>query len=322
MANIEGTNIAAPVVPFSITDKFPSHEAIYGKGGWRTVVNLSERDSIPEPRRENLMIVAVENNSTSGTTGGTMVYQLALGTVDNDLTNNDNWIELELGGSGGDDWILPPPITTFSAGIPGQRSYDEDFIYICILPDTWKRINMDYFSVTLGTSGTSFQQLDLNFGDVPVFNGSNWDFDPIIRDVSGTTGLINVHYTDNTIKTIDLFGTNSDLVQPQIMTPDDKFLTGLETITDGDLATNDTISNTPVDGCYVSVFINGQEFEVGNGVTTKAAYFSDDGGTTAKNFSSTGPNGQITTGDNIYWNGSVAGTQLQAGWRISLLYLT
>lgn len=317
MAQILGTSVTAPIVPFSTDDIYSTHLALYGKGGWRTVANLLERNNIPELRRENLMVVGVESNSTSGTTGGVLVYQLVLGTVDNVLTNNDNWIELALGGGSGDDWILPPPISTFSGGVPGQRSYDDDFVYICIQANTWKRISMDYFSVTLGTSGTAFQALNLNKGDVPVFNGSNWDFDLAIKDIDGTAGLVIVTYTDDTTKSIDILGSSV-----QIMTPDDKFLTSLLTSIDGDLATNNTISNTPIDGCYVSILVNGQDFEVGNGVTTKAAYFSDDGGTTAKNFESSGSNGQVQSGDNIYWNGSVAGTHLQAGWRISLVYLT
>jgi hypothetical protein len=59
MAGIPGVNVVAPVVPTSTTDVHPSHEARYGKGGYRTVATLAERDAIPAPRREAGMLVWV-----------------------------------------------------------------------------------------------------------------------------------------------------------------------------------------------------------------------------------------------------------------------
>ncbi|MBU6222362.1 MAG: hypothetical protein KGR24_06370, partial [Planctomycetes bacterium] len=59
MAGIKGTNVAAPVVPFDTTDVHPSHEARYGKGGYRTAATTAERDAIPAARREAGMLVFV-----------------------------------------------------------------------------------------------------------------------------------------------------------------------------------------------------------------------------------------------------------------------
>lgn len=89
--------------------------------------------------------------------------------------------------------------------------------------------------------------------------------------------------------------------------------------TSGDGSTTGlTITNTPVEGSYVGMFVNGQEFEVGYGSTTSApCYFSNDGGTTARGTIS--PN-NVQSGDTLYWNGSVAGTELYTTWRISLFY--
>lgn len=42
MANINGTNLAAPIVPFTTNDTFPTHYAKYGKGGYRTVATITE----------------------------------------------------------------------------------------------------------------------------------------------------------------------------------------------------------------------------------------------------------------------------------------
>jgi len=57
MSSIKGTNVLAPVVPFDTTDTHASHEAKYGKGGYRSVADTTERDSIPSPRREAGMLV-------------------------------------------------------------------------------------------------------------------------------------------------------------------------------------------------------------------------------------------------------------------------
>lgn len=57
MSSIKGTNVLAPVVPFDTTDTHASHEARYGKGGYRSVEDIAERDAIPALRREAGMLV-------------------------------------------------------------------------------------------------------------------------------------------------------------------------------------------------------------------------------------------------------------------------
>lgn len=59
MAQIPGTNVVAPVVPFDTTDTHPSHDALYGKGGYRTVATTGERNAIPAARRAAGMLVFV-----------------------------------------------------------------------------------------------------------------------------------------------------------------------------------------------------------------------------------------------------------------------
>jgi hypothetical protein len=57
MSSIKGTNVLAPVVPFDTTDAHASHEARYGRGGYRSVADIAERDAIPQLRREAGMLV-------------------------------------------------------------------------------------------------------------------------------------------------------------------------------------------------------------------------------------------------------------------------
>jgi hypothetical protein len=59
MTQIRGTNVIAPVVPFDTADPYPSHVAAYGKGGYRSVAGIADRDAIPALRREVGMVVWV-----------------------------------------------------------------------------------------------------------------------------------------------------------------------------------------------------------------------------------------------------------------------
>ena len=79
MSSIRGTNVLAPVVPFDTTDSHATHEARYGKGGYRSVESTAERDAITLLRREPGMLVYV---SATG-----LIYRM-----ESDLTT---WTALE-----------------------------------------------------------------------------------------------------------------------------------------------------------------------------------------------------------------------------------
>lgn len=59
MAELSGTNLAGSIVPFTTEDKFATHLAKFGKGGWRSVADTAERDEITADRREAGMAVYV-----------------------------------------------------------------------------------------------------------------------------------------------------------------------------------------------------------------------------------------------------------------------
>lgn len=59
MSKLSGTNLAAPIVPFTTDDKYATHCAEYGKGGWRSVEKLSDIPNIPSDRKEPGMAVYV-----------------------------------------------------------------------------------------------------------------------------------------------------------------------------------------------------------------------------------------------------------------------
>jgi hypothetical protein len=115
------------------------------------------------------------------------------------------------------------------------------------------------------------------------------------------------------------------LVASPIFSINDKNWIALETVT-GSIATasNNTVTDSPKDDSYISVYVNGQEFDVGNGVTSSSCFFASgaSGPGYPRGFSSTHPNGKTQIGDYLYWNDVAAGVTLTLGWRISLHYLT
>lgn len=53
--------ISTPISPYSENDEYPTHFSKYGKGGYKEVDTIEERDAIPMNRRSIGMIVCVQN---------------------------------------------------------------------------------------------------------------------------------------------------------------------------------------------------------------------------------------------------------------------
>lgn len=77
---------------------------------------------------------------------------------------------------------------------------------------------------------------------------------------------------------------------------------------DGQLACAIAILRTPVAGSYIGARVNGVDVpDLGDGSKLNVScYFSNDGGQTARAWA------DITIGDTLYWNGSIAGFELVA----------
>lgn len=76
MAALGGTTVISPIRPSDSNDTYPSHEAIYGKGGFRSVDSIAARDAIPSARREAGMLVAVNGGDTFAWNGTDWVQAL------------------------------------------------------------------------------------------------------------------------------------------------------------------------------------------------------------------------------------------------------
>jgi len=99
-----------------------------------------------------------------------------------------------------------------------------------------------------------------------------------------------------------------------ITTLDDQDMVALVTTIDGDDVVSTGITATPIEDGLVTVEINGQRVEVGDGSKVADCYFSGDGGTNPRNIA------DIQAGDTCHWMGSIAGYQLTASDRVSFVY--
>lgn len=82
------------------------------------------------------------------------------------------------------------------------------------------------------------------------------------------------------------------------------------------LACDTVIIDVPLIHSYVRVFINGVEVNSGGNVYPFDCYFSGDDGLSVR------LRGDERTGDKLYWNGSVAGYELDSTDLIDFVYLT
>lgn len=87
MANLKGTNVAALIVPFTDQDTYATHDAKYGKGGFRSVQTVTERDAIPNERKDIGMIVHISSTNINYIwTGTTWSEWIPKGTITVDTT--------------------------------------------------------------------------------------------------------------------------------------------------------------------------------------------------------------------------------------------
>lgn len=78
MAQLQGTLVASKIVPTDSLDTFATHDEKYGRGGFRSVADIIERDAITPERRREGMLVYVTNEDK--------FYQLTNGIDDTNWT--------------------------------------------------------------------------------------------------------------------------------------------------------------------------------------------------------------------------------------------
>ena len=103
MSELKGTRVASSIVPFDSEDTYATHDAIYGKGGYRTVNTIAERNNIVVSRRSNGMVVYVVTDDS-----GVHTYRCVL------LSGHD--------GKNISDWTWEPDSTTLRISTQSKLS--------------------------------------------------------------------------------------------------------------------------------------------------------------------------------------------------------
>jgi hypothetical protein len=202
-------------------------------------------------------------------------------------------------------------INSSLSAISGSQGYVPLFIGTSSLSNSIIRQNLDIIEVlgnlSLGSGNTvkiKADNINSNYElNLPSGQGSNGSV--LVNDGSG-----NLYWS------LSAGGSGGGIVK----NIDKNFIIATTSI-GNNFETNVSISETPIDNSYVALFINGQEFLVSEN-TNDVAYFSGDGGVSARGFSPTHINGAVQIGDKLYWNGDNIGMNLEVGWRVSLFYLT
>ena len=134
---------------------------------------------------------------------------------------------------------------------------------------------------------------------------------PILANISQLSAqLPNIGYWVNDIQSrFDAYYRDEEGVDTNV----DQDLTPIVTSGNG-ASTGISITYTPWNDSKVMVKINGIGSNLGDGVKTKDCYFSNDNGATARAMA------DIEAGDTLYWNGEVAGYDLDAGDEVDLDY--
>lgn len=91
-----GVKVPANIIPTSTSDTYPTHHANYGRGGYKTVSSIEERNAIPVDR----LTVGTEVRVTLADGTSTVYYVSKLPTsITNNSTGKDcEWTLIESGG--------------------------------------------------------------------------------------------------------------------------------------------------------------------------------------------------------------------------------
>ena len=162
--------------------------------------------------------------------------------------------------------------------------------------------------------GTTGQVLTVVAG-VPAWTTIAGDISAVTAGAGLTGGGTSGAVTLDVVAANTSVVVNTDSIQAAVPVASNKEMAASLTTADFQIATATTLVDAPAAGSYIQILINGLSHTLGNAVKTKDCYFSADSGTTARAFSA------ITTGDSLYWVGSVAGYQLATTDKIDFNYV-
>lgn len=163
----------------------------------------------------------------------------------------------------------------------------------------------------------SWQRLDLISGNGDDDDSDGIELTVVLESISTGPGVSKSQWEVGMELSYELDAhgiTGSNVLPDGILTYVDKGLHPTIT-TDGDSSqTGVQITYSPYYDSYVTVEVNGISVELGNGTKDKDVYFSSNGGSTAVRIE------EIRAGDELIWNGSIAGYELTLEDEVNLIY--
>ncbi len=129
--------------------------------------------------------------------------------------------------------------------------------------------------------------------------------------VSTTTDAVGVVVDGITIQ-INNSGELTVVSSGGLSQPTYEEFTAVSTSGNDSIVTGVTLGGTPNIYSRIEVFVNGQKQRLGDGVTTKDCYF----GTSGSALSLT----SLSSGDQLYWNGTIAEFELSASDKVEIVY--
>jgi hypothetical protein len=129
--------------------------------------------------------------------------------------------------------------------------------------------------------------------------------------VSTTTDAVGVVVDGITIQ-INNSGELTVVSSGGLSQPTYEEFTAVSTSGNDSIVTGVTLGSTPNIYSRIEVFVNGQKQRLGDGVTTKDCYF----GTSGSALSLT----SLSSGDQLYWNGTIAEFELSASDKVEIVY--
>lgn len=151
MAEIKGTNVASKIVPYTTSDNYATHDEEYGRGGFRTVNNVSEMNAIPADRRKEGMLVYVKNDK---------YYR---------LNSSNTFEDAGIGSSGGGNiYIVDTDKLNFELISDGKDATDNELAEVWVILERWSSSVIPVYLPTTVDSNSYIGVLNIN-----VVNGNN-----------------------------------------------------------------------------------------------------------------------------------------------------
>jgi hypothetical protein len=175
--NIFGINLSDSIVPGTSEDNFPTHYDIYGKGGYRSVLDITERDSIPLERRSEGMIVRTNTiNKLWMLDGGIENFNWVEISLTGSLVDNNNLVYVTGNQtiSGIKSFSTRPTVNGVNVLLSGEASLSfSDYNIGEIIQDPISNLNYINFYSTPRVNGINLARINETFPSIMTFGHSN-----------------------------------------------------------------------------------------------------------------------------------------------------